>query len=157
MGRMLRVFVCSPLRGDIVKNQELCRKLCHEVIKQGHAPWAPHLFYTQFLNDGDATERNTGIAAGISWLGQADQVWVFAETFEECSSGMRMEIERALKFSIPPDVIYMPDCWQKYPRPQPRLEDPCTCLVATPALGPSHDRTCARYLAPPRPPPEAEI
>ena len=64
----------------------------------GIMPLAPHLYFTQFLKDGDAQERSTGIRFGMQWLEEADEVWVFGETISE---GMAEEIERAYELKKP--------------------------------------------------------
>lgn len=43
--RVKRIYVCSPLRGDIEANQALARQLCKAVIDDGHAPFAPHILF----------------------------------------------------------------------------------------------------------------
>lgn len=109
--RVLRVYVCSPLRGDIEANQALARQLCKAVIDEGHAPFAPHIFYTQFLDDTVDKERAAGMLAGTAWLLQADEIWVFAESIDDCSNGMLEEVTRAKRCSIPPVAVWMPHCW----------------------------------------------
>lgn len=88
---MKRVFVCSPFRGDVVRNTELARQYCRYVLLQGFAPFAPHLLYTQMLDDNAVHEREQGILAGIAWLEACDEIWVFGEP----SEGMRKEISLA--------------------------------------------------------------
>ena len=78
----MKIFVCSPLRGDVAANTALAKQLCLAVINEGHAPLAPHLHYVQFLNDMVDNERLAGISAGLAWLAQADQLWVFANDYD---------------------------------------------------------------------------
>jgi hypothetical protein len=67
-----RVFVCSPLRATDDRTQEqnieIAKSLCHETVKLGHAAFAPHVLYTQFLDDTIDVERENGIAAGVKFL-----------------------------------------------------------------------------------------
>lgn len=92
---MKRVFVCSPFRGadqsEIQNNCTRAERACLYVVRQGHAPFAPHLFYPRFLDDV-GVGRNSGIACGLAWLEVCDEVWVFGS---KISAGMQMEIEWA--------------------------------------------------------------
>lgn len=71
---MKRIFICSPYRGDIQANTARALELCRFVLRAGHAPFAPHLFYPQMLDDGDQEQRAAGIAAGMAWLDACDAV-----------------------------------------------------------------------------------
>jgi hypothetical protein len=51
------VYVASAYRGDVERNTERAKKCCRFVLKQKAVPFAPHLLYPQFLNDGDDAER----------------------------------------------------------------------------------------------------
>lgn len=89
---MKRIFICSPYRGDIQANTARARALCALAIQEGHAPFAPHLFYPAILDDTVASERDAGIRCGIAWLDACNEVWA---TDGERSDGMRAELERA--------------------------------------------------------------
>lgn len=94
---MKRIFVASPLRGDIEKNLERARSYCRKVVEAGHRPFAPHLLYPQFLNELDEQERNQGIEMGLQDLQACDELWAFGYL----SAGMRKEVDFALKHHIP--------------------------------------------------------
>lgn len=96
---MKKIFVCSPLRGDIENNIRRAKELCAETVRMGHASFAPHAFYTQFLDDTVQKERETGIAAGIEFLKVCDEVWVYA--VDGITSGMQQEVDLAAKLDIP--------------------------------------------------------
>jgi len=96
--RLLRVFVCSPLRGDLEKNIALAKRLCQKVVQKGHASFAPHAFYTQFLDDNIEEERNIGIHAGMAFLKVCDELWVYDK--KGISSGMQLEIDFCNKNGI---------------------------------------------------------
>ena len=103
-----KIFVCSPYRPT--SKTEECRKdelaaniiraknACRILTKLGFLPLAPHLYFTQFLKDEDTQERNTGMRLGMSWLEDADELWVFGNTISE---GMAAEIERAHELNKP--------------------------------------------------------
>jgi hypothetical protein len=89
----MRVFICSPYRGDVERNVLVAEKLCRKAIREGHAPFAPHLLYTRFLDDDNEEERMEGIDAACEWLEVCDIVWVY--TGNGITEGMDLEIEDA--------------------------------------------------------------
>jgi hypothetical protein len=97
MRRLRRVFVCSAFRGDVARNVEVARAACRQVALEGDAPFAPHLLYPDFLDDGDAMERAFGIGSGLAWLAVADEILVVGEPTE----GMRAEIAAAETLGLP--------------------------------------------------------
>ena len=62
-------------------------------------PIAPHVYFTQFLDDSDPCERRMGIVAGMELLEQCSEVWVFG--MENPSAGMKKEIAKANELGIP--------------------------------------------------------
>ena len=92
---MKRIFLCSRYTGDTAHNEAVAQRLCRKVIQAGHAPFAPHLLYPQFLNDGDPTERELGIACGLAFMEVCDEVWVY--TGDGVSSGMERELHHAYR------------------------------------------------------------
>src|SRR5664279_6597399 len=85
---MKRVYICSPYAGDVEGNTERAQWLCREAIKDGCAPYAPHLLYPQIIDD-----RQAGITCGLAYLGLCDELWVYANN--GISPGMRQEIDHA--------------------------------------------------------------
>mgnify|MGYP000927236501 CR=1 FL=1 len=98
----MKIYVCSPYRGDVGRNVENAIKCCKFVINQGHNPIAPHLYYTQFLNDNIPSERVTGMRLGAQVLVECDEVWVFGD---KITVGMEDEIELAKRYGK--RVIYL--------------------------------------------------
>lgn len=94
---MKKVYICSPYRGDVERNVSNARRYCRLAVDEGCIPIAPHIYFTQFLDDADERQRTTGIEAGIELLLECDEVWVFGEPTE----GMRKEIECAQYNDIP--------------------------------------------------------
>lgn len=92
------VYVASPLRGNIERNLEFCRTCCEFVIACGATPIAPHLIYTEFLDDKIEAERSLGIAMGGELLKRCDEIWVFGDMI---SAGMCAEIEIASRLGKP--------------------------------------------------------
>lgn len=95
---MRKVFICSALRGDIqiniVKAMEYCR---WAMLTHGVLPIAPHVYFTQFLDDDSPAERELGISAGLELLRDCDEIWCFGDYVTE---GMNREINMALSLGI---------------------------------------------------------
>ncbi|HRT64760.1 MAG TPA: hypothetical protein P5540_08010 [Candidatus Hydrogenedentes bacterium] len=90
---MKRVFICSRFAGDVDRNIETARKLCRQAVERGHAPFAPHLLYPQFMDDTKPKEREVGIACGLEFMTVCDEVWAYVG--DGVSDGMRREIAQA--------------------------------------------------------------
>lgn len=88
---MKRVYICSPLKGNISKNIENVKRYAKYVLESGMAPVIPH-FYAIILNDENDDERELGMQAGISLLFGSDCLWVFGDKISE---GMKKEIKFA--------------------------------------------------------------
>lgn len=95
------VYICSPCRGDIEKNIEKAQRYCREAVElwDDVIPIAPHVYFTQFLDDTKQEERAAGIDMGLSLLAMCDELWVYG--IENPSEGMRSEIEYAKQHQIP--------------------------------------------------------
>jgi hypothetical protein len=95
---MPKVFISSPFAGDVQRNIKNARRYCAFAVRSGYIPFAPHLFYPQFLSDGNTEQRELGLFMGMVFLDSCKEVWVFGERI---SSGMQQEIDRAEKRGIP--------------------------------------------------------
>ena len=91
------IFVCSPYRGDMETNTQNARQYCRLVMEQGGIPFAPHLLFTQFLDEEKTAERSQGLRMGMEMLKLCGELWAFGEPTE----GMRMEIAQAERLGIP--------------------------------------------------------
>ena len=91
------IYVCSPYRGDIDANVAFAKRCCLEIINAGELPFAPHLYFTQFLNDDIPDERALGIKYGLQILSLCSAIWVFGEKITE---GMQAEIDYAEQHGI---------------------------------------------------------
>ncbi len=92
------VYICSPYRGDTEYNTRRAQSYCRFAINKKVVPIAPHLHYTQFLDDAVNKERNIGISCGIELLRRCDQLWVFGVRI---TAGMKAEIDMAKKLGVP--------------------------------------------------------
>jgi hypothetical protein len=102
------VFICSPLAGDVERNLENARQYSRFAVDQGAIPFAPHLLFPQFMDDGNKSQRELGIFFGMVLLGKCDEMWVFGGS---PSHGMKLEIAKAQKRGLP--IRYFSDqCWE---------------------------------------------
>lgn len=67
-------------------------------ISHGMLPLAPHLYFTQILDDDQPDDRRMGMAMGREWLDEADEMWLVGSKVTE---GMRQELEYARMRNIP--------------------------------------------------------
>ena len=89
------VFICSPYKGDIKKNLENAKKYCEWVGYDSKVPFAPHLYFTQFLDEG--SERWRGMWWGKYVLQYCKEIHIFCN---ELTEGMIEEIEEAKKIGL---------------------------------------------------------
>ncbi|MHB9037905.1 MAG: DUF7768 domain-containing protein [Armatimonadota bacterium] len=95
-----RVFICSRYAGDIEHNVGVAQALCRMAVESGFAPFAPHLLYTQFLDDSDWAQRELGISMGLRFMETCDEVWVCVSD-DGVSEGMRREMKHARHLNKP--------------------------------------------------------
>ena len=92
------VYIASPFAGDTQRNAERARGYCRLAVSKGYIPLAPHLLYSQFMDDDDRETRERGIFFALVLLGKCDEIWVFGERISE---GMEREIAKARKRNMP--------------------------------------------------------
>ncbi len=92
---MKRIYLCSRYAGDTVRNVAVAKRLCRKLIDAGQAPFATHLLYPRFLDDGNPSERELGIACGLTFMAVCDEVWLYS--VDGLSSGMRREVGHAIR------------------------------------------------------------
>ena len=102
---MKKIYVCSRLAGDIENTIEKAKGYARFVVKEcGAVPIAPHIYFTQFLDDTVPEERAFGTMAGLLLLSDCDELWYFGDSV---SQGMVREIIAAKEQGIP--VRYVSD------------------------------------------------
>lgn len=94
------VFICSPFAGDIEKNIRRAQGYSRFAVSRNCIPFAPHLLFPQFLDDGDRTQRELGLFFGMVFLAKCQEMWVF-KVYNNISKGMAVEIEKAMQRKIP--------------------------------------------------------
>ncbi len=102
------VYVASPLRGDIENNIKYAQDFCRFTMQCGYTPYAPHLMFTQFLDDNIAEERGNSLQMGLEMLRRVDELWVFQENAEP-SEGMKGEISAAQQLGLPINYFIKPE------------------------------------------------
>ena len=89
------VYICSPFRGDTERNISRARQFCRFALDSNAIPMAPHLLYSQFMDDNNPEERDLAThTINYVLLGKCSEVWVFGENISE---GMAREITLAEK------------------------------------------------------------
>ncbi len=86
---MKKVYICSPLGGDVEHNLENARRYTKYALMCGTAPVVPH-FYAECLDDGNPKDREISLAAGLSLLWFCDEMWIFGN---EVTKGMAAELQ----------------------------------------------------------------
>lgn len=94
------IYICSPLRGDYTRNQQRAKQHCREVLQAGYIPIAPHIYFTEFLNDENPAERQQGMAAGLELLQMCQELWAYIPPGGLPSEGMQQEINYAMEKGI---------------------------------------------------------
>lgn len=99
MARDRLVYICSPYRGNVEENVKNARAYSLKAMIEHPdvLPIAPHLLFTQYLDDNDPEQRRIGLDAGLDLLSVCDELWVYGEP----SEGMAAEIRLAEELSIP--------------------------------------------------------
>lgn len=92
------VYICSPLSGDVERNQAEARRYCRFAVDSGAIPLAPHLYFPQFMSEANPADRNLALFMDIVLLSKCAELWVFGETI---SRGMSIEIEKAKRKGQP--------------------------------------------------------
>lgn len=112
------VFICSPFKRDVENNVKVAMRICRVATEMGYLPIAPHLYFTQFLDEDN--DRWLGIDMGRDLLRKCSEVWVIGEKITE---GMMEEIHTARYDNIP--IKYVPENLHfEAPKPEPYVPVP---------------------------------
>jgi len=117
LDNMTRVYICSPYSSDTAKGVELnvarATSACTQAIRQGFIPVAPHIYFTQFLDDTSEDQRNLGMFFGLELLRLCKELWIIGD---HVSAGMQQEINEARKLGV--NIVSKPDPliveWSEY-------------------------------------------
>jgi len=99
------VYLCSPLRAfencTIPVNIECAKIYCSRIYRDNpHVlPIAPHLYFSQFMNDEIEQDREAGIVGGNMLLKNCSELWYFSP-HGYISEGMKKEIALAKELGL---------------------------------------------------------
>jgi hypothetical protein len=92
------VYICSPFsQGDKKQNVINARRFCKYAVAQNCIPFAPHLFFPQFMNDENPKERDMAFKMNHIMLGNCDELWVFGNKY---TIGMQCEMKWAMRKKV---------------------------------------------------------
>lgn len=107
---MDKVYIISRYRADTYKQREfnkaVARYFCRKVIDEGNIPVAPHIYYTQFLDDSYPYERDLGLRLALNEL-RGCQRFLMVIVDGEISEGMQGELAEVGRLGIPGRIINM--------------------------------------------------
>lgn len=92
------VYIASPYRGDTITNIKNARAYTLYAVRKGMLPMCPHIYFTQFLDDNNISERKLGLDLALQMLKRCRELWVFGDVISE---GMKNEIYTAKRRNIP--------------------------------------------------------
>ena len=93
-----KVYICSPYRDSnadkVTESIRLAKEYCAFAMRTAIdiLPVAPHIYFTQFLDDTVPDARSIGTQAGLALLTECEEVWVFGD---KVSDGMVQEMATA--------------------------------------------------------------
>ena len=109
------VYICVPLRGDVIGNIEFARQKAQEVFQSGSIPVCPHITLPSNADPACSVQDEAAREMGLQLVESCQQLNVYGSTITE---GMRAEIHRAQERGIP--VVYEQEpVRQVWPRKQP--------------------------------------
>lgn len=103
---MKMTYICSPCRGNYEKNITKAQEYCREALLEGLLPIAPHVYFTQFIDDTHPEERKRGLLCGLQLLRYCQLIRVYGC---RVSSGMFDEIQLAGVLGIEIEVYGPPE------------------------------------------------
>lgn len=100
---MKLAYICSPCRGDYEKNIIKAQEYCREAMNDGLLPLAPHVYFTQFVDDTNPEERKLGLRCGLQLLRYCQLIRVYgcevsAGDLQSCSSNTAQASEETRCF-----------------------------------------------------------
>lgn len=91
------VYICSPYSGDTENNIKKACKYSRFAVEKGCLPIAPHIYFTQFMNDSIPKERSIAVSMNLVLMRKCNELWVFGDFI---SKGMKAEIGNAKRKHI---------------------------------------------------------
>lgn len=108
---MDRIYIISRYRAEDAEelefNKKVARHFCREIIEEGNVPVAPHLYYTQFLDDSYPEDRKGGLYLGIRDLRESKE-FLLVVVDGVISEGMKGEIEEVARLGMRGRLVALP-------------------------------------------------
>lgn len=107
--KMERTYIISRYRGSEREqkfNKNVARYFCKQLLDEGKIPVAPHIYYTQFLDDNFRDDRECGLKLGIMEL-RHSQSFLLVIIDGIISEGMKREIVEVSRMGIPGRIVTM--------------------------------------------------
>lgn len=107
---MEKTYIISRYRADSEKelefNRNVARYFCRQLIDEDKIPVAPHLFYTQFLDDRFEEERELGLDLGLWELSESKE-FLLVVIDGKISEGMAAEIAQVSRLGMYGRIVSM--------------------------------------------------
>lgn len=107
---MEKVYIISRYKAYNKKQQEfnlnVARHFCKKVTEEGKVPVAPHIYFTQFLDDNYPDDRKLGLKLGIDALREC-QSFLMIVIDNAISEGMRNELTEVARLGLPGKIMNM--------------------------------------------------
>lgn len=95
---MKKAYICSPFQArteiELDRNIDYAQALTKKALRDGFAPIAPHLYFTQCLDNKNPYERKMGLDAGLELLKFCDVIIV------GLAYGLREDMDVSVKAAI---------------------------------------------------------
>ena len=106
--KMKRTYIISRYRagteGEMEFNRKVARYFCRELIDEGKIPVAPHIYYTQFLDDNFPDDRKRGLSLAMKELRCSDE-FLLVVIDGVISEGMQNEVREVGRLGIPGKLV----------------------------------------------------
>lgn len=108
---MDKVYIISRYRAEneeeLEFNKKVARYYCRQILEEGNVPVAPHLYYTQFLDDSYPEDRKAGLYLGIRDLRESKE-YLLVIIDGVISDGMKCEIEEVARLGMRGRLVALP-------------------------------------------------
>lgn len=105
---MKRVYIISQYRAngkdELTFHANVARATARDIAFGGDLPVAPHIYYTQFMDDSNEDERNYGLEAALADLVRCDE-FVLVLIDGHISEGMQKELVEVSRLKLPGRIV----------------------------------------------------
>ncbi len=97
-GKPQLVYICAPLRGDVMANVEFARQKAKEVFDAGDIPICPHLMFPPIADPDNPEQDLSALEMCLKMIGRCHRMHVYGAEWTE---GMWQEIHHAERLKVP--------------------------------------------------------